>query len=59
MNNRFEEFGEDRLRSSAESNAAMPPGDLVNTLLDEVNAFCGKAPQADDMTIMAVQRLPA
>ena len=58
MNHRFEEFGEDRLRSSAESNAAMPPGELVNALLGEVNAFCGDAPQADDMTIMAVQRLP-
>ncbi len=58
MNPRFEEFGDDRLRSSAESNSAMPPGELVNSLLSEVNAFCGDAPQGDDMTIMAVQRLP-
>lgn len=58
MNHRFEEFGDDRLRSSAESRAAMPPGDLLNALLSEVNAFCGDAPQTDDMTIMAVQRRP-
>jgi sigma-B regulation protein RsbU (phosphoserine phosphatase) len=57
MNPRFEEFGDDRLRASAESNAALPPGQLVNSLLSEVSAFCGDAPQADDMTIMVVQRL--
>ena len=58
MNNRFEEFGDDRLRVSAASNAAMPPDELLDALLGEVNVFCGDAPQADDMTIMAVQRLP-
>ena len=57
MNRRFEEFGDERLRASAESKADLPPEQLVESILGEVGAFCGDAPQADDMTIMAVQRL--
>ena len=59
MNRRFEEFGDERLRASAQSHAALPPAQLLDTLLAEVSEFCGDAPQADDMTIMAVQRAAA
>ena len=57
MNDHFQEFGDERLRTSARAQAALPPDQLLETLLKEVNDFCGDAPQADDMTIMAVQRL--
>jgi len=57
MNDRFEEFGDERLRTSAHAHAELPPDRLLDTLLQEVTDFCGDAPQADDMTIMAVQRL--
>lgn len=59
MNRRFEEFGEERMRASAERHAALPPEGLLETLTREVNDFCGDAPQADDMTIMAVRRAAA
>lgn len=57
MNRRFEEFGDERLRASAESKADHSPEQLVESISSEVSSFCGDAPQADDMTIMAVQRL--
>lgn len=56
LNRRLEEFGDDRLRESAENHASLPPDDLVKTLLAEVSEFCGDAPQADDMTMMAIRR---
>ena len=56
LNRRLEEFGDDRLRKSAERHASLPPDELVKTLLTEVSAFCGDAPQADDMTMMAIRR---
>lgn len=58
MNRRLEEFTDERLRSSAEASAELPPERLLDVLLDEVNEFCGDVPQTDDMTIMAVQRGP-
>lgn len=58
MNRRFEEFGEERLRASANLHASLPPDQLLETLLREVEEFRGDAPQADDMTIMAVRRSP-
>ena len=57
MNSRFEEFGDERLRAEARKRADLPPDGLLHALLQEVSDFCGDAPQADDMTIMAVQRL--
>ena len=57
LNERLEEFTDERLRASAAARSDLQPGPMLDTLLEEVNAFCGDAPQADDMTIMAVQRL--
>ncbi len=57
MNRRFQEFGDDRLRAAAQLHAPLPPDQLLEKLVQEVFAFCGDAPQADDMTIMAVRRL--
>ena len=59
MNPRFEEFSDERLRDSAAARTELPPERMLETLLQEVNEFCGDAPQADDMTIMAVQRRPS
>ena len=59
MNPRFEEFSDERLLVTAETNAALAPGRLIDMLVGEVSTFCAGAPQADDMTIMAVQRSAA
>ena len=58
MNTRLEEFTDERLRTCAEAGAGLPPGQLLEALLQEVNEFCGDAPQTDDMTIMAIRRGP-
>ena len=56
MNERLEEFTDERLRASAADVAALRPDPMLGALLEEVAAFRGEAPQADDMTIIAVQR---
>lgn len=56
MNRRFEEFGEERIREIAAAHRELPPAELIATIAEQVNAFCSGAPQADDMTIMAVHR---
>ena len=56
MNRRFEEFGEERIRGLAAEHRELPPEKLIETIAEQVSAFCRDAPQADDMTIMAVHR---
>ena len=56
MNNRFEEFGEERLEKLAAQRRADSPQALLDRINTEVAQFCGDAPQTDDMTIMIVKR---
>ncbi len=56
MNRQFEEFGEDRMRGLAVAHKDFPPPKLLETITEQVDQFCQGAPQADDMTIMAVRR---
>ena len=58
MNRGFEEYGEDRLRQVAIRNTSSSPEQLLETIVQDVSSFCGDAPQADDMTILAVRRQP-
>ncbi len=55
-NTGFEEFGEGRLQELAVANREKPAAELIDLIASEVNAFCGDAPQTDDMTIVAVRR---
>ncbi len=59
MNERLEEFTDERLRTSAANAATLAPEPMLEALLHEVTEFRGEAPQADDMTIMAIRRCPA
>ncbi len=59
MDEQLEDFTDERLRSVAAQMAARPPGAMLEAILREVTEFRGQAPQADDMTIMAVRRCPA
>ena len=59
MNGHLEEFTDERIRASAAEAAGLAPGPMLDALLQEVTEFRGEAPQADDMTIMAVRRRPA
>nr|WP_280855198.1 PP2C family protein-serine/threonine phosphatase [Pararoseomonas indoligenes] len=49
-------FGRDRLADRLEATADAPPRAVVEAVLDAVTAFAGGAPQADDITVLAVRR---
>jgi sigma-B regulation protein RsbU (phosphoserine phosphatase) len=48
-----EEFGEDRLVSLAQTRRALPAGDLVAGIIDDVKAFSGDA-RGDDTTVVVL-----
>jgi len=51
-----EEFGDERLEQLVRAKTDAPPAGLLDRVSDAVAAFCGKASQADDMTMMVVSR---
>ena len=55
MNLLLEEFGEDELVSLATANRNDSAADLIEKISQAVVAHTGKAPQTDDMTIIAVR----
>jgi serine phosphatase RsbU (regulator of sigma subunit) len=55
MNGAGDWFGEVRLGRLVEDHAALPPGELRERVLREVQAFVGGAPQHDDMTMILVK----
>ena len=55
MNLRLEEFGEDQLVSLATANHSDSAAELIERISRAVVAHTGKAPQTDDMTIIAVR----
>jgi serine phosphatase RsbU (regulator of sigma subunit) len=56
-NAEMELFGEARLEAALEAAVAGSPGHIVQAILSAVNDFGDGAPQADDFTLMAIQRL--
>ena len=64
MNQAAELFGEDRLQQLVEEHGHLPPDELRERILREVDAFVGDADQHDDMTMILLKvdeatRLPA
>ena len=57
MNNKKEEFGEDRLKKVVEENSSESSKKILDTIFSEVKAFRGRAHQTDDMTIVVVKVL--
>ncbi len=49
-------FGEERLRRSIAANLRQPAGRIRSALIEDVRAFCGGAPQFDDITLMLIRR---
>ncbi|GAB4482725.1 MAG: hypothetical protein Kow00124_31770 [Anaerolineae bacterium] len=49
-------FGEERLRRSIAANLRQPAGRIRSALIEEVRAFCGGAPQFDDITLMLIRK---
>jgi sigma-B regulation protein RsbU (phosphoserine phosphatase) len=55
MNEAGDEFSDDRLLACVEANRRAAPQALLDSLLKDVRAFCGDAPQSDDVTIVMVR----
>jgi sigma-B regulation protein RsbU (phosphoserine phosphatase) len=51
-----EEYGELRLREFLAQRAAWPPAALIRACLEDLDAFCGRRPLHDDVTVLAIQR---
>ncbi len=50
-----EDFGDERLLAGIEAHRNKSPQALLDALLGEVRAFCGDAPQSDDVTMVVVR----
>ena len=48
-------FGTERLASLLKANAALPPGEIADRLLGEVNEFTHGAPVQDDRTLVVMK----
>jgi sigma-B regulation protein RsbU (phosphoserine phosphatase) len=50
-----EEFGDERFLACLEGRRHAGPQDLLDALMSDVRGFCGRAPSADDVTVMVVK----
>jgi sigma-B regulation protein RsbU (phosphoserine phosphatase) len=48
-------FGFERLEALVREHGDLPPDQLIARVMAAVDAFAGRAPQHDDMTIVAVK----
>src|SRR5205823_2519874 len=55
LNQAGEEFSDERLLGCVTANRAGTPQQVLDSLLKDVRAFCGDAPQSDDVTIVLVR----
>jgi sigma-B regulation protein RsbU (phosphoserine phosphatase) len=55
MNSDSDCFGESRLARLVEEHGDLPPGELRERILREIQAFVGDAPQHDDMTMILLK----
>jgi serine phosphatase RsbU (regulator of sigma subunit)/anti-sigma regulatory factor (Ser/Thr protein kinase)/HAMP domain-containing protein len=58
MNAKAEHFAIERLDAGLESLRALAPADMIRAVKKRVDAFCGDAPKADDVTMLALRWLP-
>ena len=55
QNKEQEDFGEEKLRQLIIENMHLPPAELKETILQELNNFCQDVVQADDVSLMIVK----
>ncbi len=55
MNDREQEFGEEKLIELLVKNRALSPEPLLKIIVAEVSEFTGAVPQQDDMTLVAIK----
>lgn len=56
MNKAGEPYNDDRFHADLRSKALLPAQDMVTNLIAEVDEYAAGAPQADDMTLLVLQR---
>lgn len=56
-NHQDEQFGEERLTATLKCKTKASPAEAVQSVIAEVKAFSGNAPQADDITVLALKYL--
>ena len=54
-NTENELYGEERLTTALNRNAALPPKELLPKIKEDIDAFAGKAPQFDDITMICFE----
>ncbi len=52
-----QEFGVERFIAVLKANRDRPSSEIVDTVIQEIDAFVGEAPQFDDITLMVMKRL--
>ncbi len=57
INEKEEEFGEDRLQKIILDNKSIPTASLMNKLLEAIETFTGEATQFDDITMLIAKRI--
>jgi sigma-B regulation protein RsbU (phosphoserine phosphatase) len=55
FNEQNQAFGEDRLRTFLRENRRQPARAILDSLVAEIRAFTGSAPQSDDITLVVVK----
>jgi phosphoserine phosphatase RsbU/P len=55
LNEAGEEYSDDRLLACLNANRTRAPQQILDSLLRDVRAFCGDAPQSDDVTIVMMR----
>jgi len=55
LNEVGEEFTEERLLASITAHRDRPPQEQLDRVIADVRAFCGRATQSDDMTVVVVR----
>ena len=55
INDKEEQFGQERLISIAEENRNLPASELVKRIRQEVTEFSQRQPQFDDLTLMILK----
>ena len=55
MNEAGDEFSDDRLLACINANRTQAPQTILDAVLKDVRAFCGDAPQSDDVTAVMVR----
>ncbi|MFZ5946748.1 MAG: PP2C family protein-serine/threonine phosphatase [Stygiobacter sp.] len=57
MNEKHEEFGEERFLKLIEHNRNLPSKEVINLIVKEIRKFADNFPQHDDMTMVVVKKL--